>query len=47
MTYTVQLDFWIEEDVVRTDKQVEEIIKDTFDCCGCSADNVKVIEVND
>ena len=47
MTYTVQLDFWIEEDGVRADEEVVEVVKEIFDYCNCIASNVKVIEVND
>lgn len=47
MTYTVQLDFWIEEDGVRTDEEVAELVKEVFDYSSCFASNVKVIEVND
>lgn len=47
MTYTVKLDFFIDEDVVRTDKEVEEVLKEIFDYCNCYASNIKVIEVND
>lgn len=47
MTYTVSLDFWIEEDGVRTDEEVVEIVKEIFDYSSCFASNVKVIEVND
>lgn len=47
MTYTVQLDFFIEEDAIKTDKEVEHIVKEIFDCCNCIAQNVKLIEVND
>lgn len=47
MTYTVQLEFWINEDGVRTDAEVIEVVKDIFDYSDCSASNVRVIEVND
>lgn len=47
MTYTVQLDFWIDEDAVRTNEEVVEVVKDIFDYSGCTASNVRVIEVND
>lgn len=47
MTYTVMMDFFIDEDKVRTDKEVEEIVKLIFDYASCWASNVKVIEVND
>lgn len=47
MTYTVQLDFWIDEDGIRTDEEVIEVVTDIFDYSGCDASNVRVIEVND
>jgi hypothetical protein len=47
MTYTVQLEFWIDEDGIRTDEEVAEVIMDIFDYSGCDASNVRVIEVND
>lgn len=47
MTYTVVLDFLIDEDVVRTDEEVKEIIKEIFNHCNCSAFNINVVEAND
>lgn len=47
MTYTIQLDFWIEEEGVRNDEEVVEVVKEIFDFCNCSASNVRVLEVND
>ena len=47
MTYTVQLDFWIDEDGVRTDKEVEDVLTEIFDCCSCGASNIRVVDVND
>ena len=47
MTYTVQLDFWIDEDGIRTDEEVTEILKEIFDYSGCIVSNVRVFEVND
>lgn len=47
MTYTVKLDFFIDEDVVRTDKEVEEVLKEIFDYCNCSASDIKVLDIND
>lgn len=47
MTYTVQLDFFIDEDVIRTDAQVAELLEEMFDYCACSASNILVLEVND
>lgn len=47
MTYTIQLDFFIDDDVIKTDKEVQEIAEEAFACCNCSASNVKVLAVND
>ena len=48
MNYTVQLDFSIdEEDAVRTDEEVKEVVEEIFDYGNCSASNIKVIDVND
>lgn len=47
MTYTVQLDFWIDEDGIRTDEEVVEVVEDIFDYSNCTASNVRVVEVND
>jgi hypothetical protein len=47
MTYTVQLDFFIDEDVIRTDKQVKEVLEEMFDYCACSASNIRVLDIND
>lgn len=47
MIYTVKLDFWIEEDGIRTDGEVVELVKEIFDYSSCYASNVKVLEVND
>lgn len=47
MTYTVQLDFEMDEDVVRTDEEVREIVAEIFDWANCSTSNVRVIDVND
>ena len=47
MKYTVQLDFFIDEDEVRTDEEVKEVVREIFDYSNCSASNIKVIDVND
>lgn len=47
MTYTVQLDFHIDEDVVRTKEQVEKVLEEVIDYGGCYASNIIVIDVND
>lgn len=48
MTYTVQLDFFIDEDVVRTKEQVEKILEEIIYYGRCYyASNIRVIDVND
>ena len=47
MTYTVKLDFWMDENEVRTDDEVRYILKEVFDHCNFVAENIKVLEVND
>jgi hypothetical protein len=47
MTYTVQLDFFIEEDAIKTNKEVEHLVKEIFDYCNCIASNVRLIDVGD
>ena len=47
MTYTVQLDFFIDDDAIRTDEEVQEIVKEIFDTCNCDASNIRLIEIND
>ena len=47
MEYTVQLDFFIDEDAVRTDEEVKAVVKEIFECGNCSASNIKVIDIND
>lgn len=47
MTYTVQLDFWVDEDRIRTDYEVEEMLNEIFDCSYCETSNIRVLDVND
>lgn len=47
MTYTVQLDFWIDDEVIRTDEEVHDLVEEIFDFCNCTTSNIRVIEVND
>ena len=47
MKYTVQLDFFIDEDAIRTDEEVKEVVEEIFDYNNCSATNIRVISVND
>ena len=47
MNYTVQLDFFIDEDAIRTDEEVKEVVEEIFDYSNCSATNIRVISVND
>lgn len=47
MTYTVQLDFFIDDDEIRTDEEVKDVVKEIFDYSNCYASDIKVIDVND
>lgn len=47
MTYTVKLDFFIDDDEIRTNKQIVEIIEEIFDNNNCSASNVIIYDIND
>ena len=47
MTYTVQLDFFVDEDSVMVDAEVKEVVEEIFDCCNCCASNIKLIKVGD
>ena len=47
MTYTVQLDFFIDEDVVRTDEEVEKVLDEIFEYASCYASDIEVLDVND
>ena len=44
MIYTVKLDFSVDEDAIRTDKEVEEFVKEIFDYTYCSAFNIEVLD---
>lgn len=47
MTYTVTLDFFIDNDAIMTNEEVQEVVKEIFDYCYCSASNIRLIEIND
>ena len=47
MTYTVQLEFSIDEDDAMTDKEVKDTLWEIFDCYNCHVENIKVIYVDD
>ena len=43
MKYTVQLDFFINKDIVRTDEEVKSVIEEIFSYSNCDISNIKVI----
>lgn len=47
MTYTVQLDFFIDSDEIMSRQEVEEVVKEVFDSFNCDASNIMVIDIND
>ncbi len=44
MTYTVKLDFFVDEDALRTNEEVKEFVKEIFDYTYCSAFNIEVLD---
>lgn len=48
MTYTVQLDFWIDgENDISTDEQISDILKELINGAFYGIENIKVVDVND
>lgn len=41
MVYTVKLDFSIDENVIRTDEEVEELVEEVFDNASLYAFNIE------
>lgn len=42
MNYRIELDLFIDEDKVRTKKEIQQIVKSIFDTYNCEATNIKV-----
>lgn len=47
MTYTVQLDFSMDEDDIMTDEQVKDVLTEIFDICNISVSNINILDIND
>ena len=47
MKYTVQLDFWLDEDYAMSDDKVKNIVTEIFDYFNCYTSDIKVIEVSE
>lgn len=47
MTYTVQLDFAIDDDNIMSEKEVQEVVGEIFNYTSMWASNIRLIEVND
>lgn len=47
MTYTVQVEFFMDDDEIRTDEYIINIVKEIFSGCNCDASHVKVLAVDD
>lgn len=47
MVYTVQMDLCIDDDEIYDDEVIEELVKEGMDAISASANNIRVIEVND
>ena len=47
MAYTVQMDSYIDDDEIYSDKDISNIIEESMSVASASVDNIKVIEDND
>ena len=47
MVYTVQMDLYIDDDEIYSDKDISNIIEESMSVASASVDHIKVIEVND
>lgn len=47
MTYTVQLDFFIDGDEILSDEEVSEELKEMLNDSCTGASNIRVLDVND
>jgi len=47
MTYTVQLDFWIDGDDIAEDEEVADMLKEMLNGTAYGISNIRVLDVND
>jgi hypothetical protein len=47
MIYTVQLDFFIDDDNIMSEKEVQDVIEEIFNHTSMWASNIRVVEIND
>lgn len=47
MTYTLSLDFWMDDDEIIPDEELIEIIEQMLNGTAWGASNIRVLDVND
>lgn len=47
MTYTINLDLFIDGDEILSEKTISEFLKEQLESASINAKNIKLIEVND
>ena len=47
MKYTIQLDLFIDNDNIMSEKEVQEVVEEIFNYTSMWASNIRVVEVND
>lgn len=47
MTYTISLDFWLDDNEVISDDKMVEMIKELLDGTAWGVTNIKILDVSD
>ena len=47
MIYTINLDFYVDDNKILTDEDLSEILKELINSTGFTVANVKIIDIND
>lgn len=47
MTYTLQLDFHLDEDEIRADEEIKDCISEIFSNYSCYVSDIKIVEIGD
>jgi len=47
MIYTINLDFYVDDNKILTDDELSKILKELISSTGFTAENVKIIDIND
>lgn len=46
MTYTIQLDFFIDDNEIMEEKELQEVVEAIFENVNCEALNINLIKIN-